>query len=122
MADEIKISMSIVAELGNNKFSRSERNLLDTWTTNTGPNPGTVAVGTSEEDIAFGDVTPAWVIIKNLDATNFVKYGPKSAGAMVEFGRLYPGMASLFYMAPGVTLRMVADTASCNVRIEGIPD
>lgn len=120
MADEIKLSCSIVAEKNNLKFSRFHSNLLDDWTTARGPNPGTVAVGTSEEDISFGDAAPGWVIIKNLDSTNFVKYGPKSGAAMVDFGRLYPGMASMFYLASGVTLRMIADTAACDVLIEAI--
>lgn len=68
----------------------------------------------AELDISFPDiVTNGWVVIKNLDSTNYVKYGPKSAGVMVEFGRIKAGKSAMFFLAPGVTLRMVANTADC---------
>jgi hypothetical protein len=79
---------------------------------------GILSIGTSEEDITFTDVTtPRRLCMLNMDTTNFVKYGPKSAGSMVEFGRLYPDSSfASFDLGPsGVTLRMVADTADCKV-------
>lgn len=84
-----------------------------------GGNPGFVAIGTSEEDIAFGDVTPRVVVIENLDATNFVEFGPKSGGSMIVFGRIEPGSFAKFSLKSGVTLRMKADTAAVNCRIRG---
>lgn len=59
------------------------------------------------------------VIIENLDATNFVEYGPKSGGSMIAFGRIEPGSFAKFSLKSGVTLRMKADTAAVNVRIRG---
>ena len=79
---------------------------------------GILSIGTSEEDITFTDVTtPRRLCMLNMDSTNFVKYGPKSAGSMVEFGRLYPDSSfATFDLGPsGVTLRMIADTAACKV-------
>lgn len=77
-----------------------------------------VSVGTSEEDMPVGDVgTNGFLFIKNLDATNFVKYGPKSGGSMIEFGRLKKTEWTWLRLAPGVTLRWVADTASCKVQM-----
>lgn len=79
---------------------------------------GVLSIGTSEEDITFTDVTtPRRLCMLNLDTTNFVKYGPKSAGSMVEFGRLKPDATphSLDLAPSGVTLRMIADTAACKV-------
>lgn len=79
---------------------------------------GILSIGTSEEDITFTDVTtPRRLCMMNLDGTNFVKYGPKSGGAMIEFGRLYPDKSptTLDLGPSGVTLRMVADTAACKV-------
>jgi hypothetical protein len=81
----------------------------------------TVFVGTSEEDLSVGDITAAngcWVYIKNLDASNFVKYGPKSGGAMVEFGRLRAGMFAFFFLAEAAVLRWIADTAQCKVLVK----
>lgn len=88
-----------------------------------GGNPGMVAIGTSEEDISFGaDVTPGLVIIQNLDDTNFVQYGPKNASNVIQdFCKLLPGHHHIIYLDTGVTLRMIADTAPCNVLIKGYP-
>ncbi len=68
----------------------------------------------AEIDITFADITTnGWLFIRNLDATNYVKWGPKS-GTMVEMGRIYPGKtAGPFFVAPGVVLRMVANVADC---------
>lgn len=114
------ITETYTAAISNGTYEENiSRNLTTTQTTEGGGNPGYVNIGTSEEDISFGDVTPRIVIIENMDATNFVKYGPKSGGSMVNFGRVSPGGIARFEMGSGVTLRMVADTAACNVRIRG---
>lgn len=95
------------------------KTVATTQTTEGGGNPGYVNIGTSEEDVSFGDVTPRIVIMENMDATNFVKYGPKSGGAMVLLGRISPGGIARLELGASVTLRMQADTAACNVRIRG---
>jgi hypothetical protein len=81
-----------------------------------------VFVGTSEEDIAVGDINTAngyWLAMKNLDSTNFVKYGPKASGSMVEFGRIKKGTGwHWLFVAPNVVLRWVADTAQVKVQIK----
>lgn len=121
MADEIRTSFGLVAEKGNNKFSRFVQNTLSDWTNARGANPGTVSIGTSEEDVSFGDLaTPGWMVMTNLDATNYVDWGPNSGGSMVLCGRLYPGQSAQFFLHPSVTLRMKANTAACDVRIEAL--
>lgn len=79
-----------------------------------------VSVGFSaEEDLSLGDVTTnGKIYVKNLDATNFVKYGPKSGGVMVEFGRLKPGEIAWLRLAPGITWRWIADTAAVKVLVK----
>ena len=81
----------------------------------------TVTVGTSEQDLALPTNSAftasnqgIWCAI-NLDPTNFVKFGPKSGGAMIEFGRLYPKIPQQIQVAPSVVIRWVADTAPCKV-------
>ena len=78
-----------------------------------------VTVGTTEEVVAFGDVSaPRVCVMQNLDATNHCEWGPTSSGAMVVAGRLRPAsVASQFEIDPGITLRMKADTASCDVLV-----
>ena len=71
----------------------------------------------AELDITFPDiVTNGWLVIKNLDLTNYVKWGPKST-TMVEMGRIKAlKTAGPIFVSPGVVLRMQADTA--NVKCE----
>lgn len=77
---------------------------------------GIHVVTTSEGDLSAGDIsTNGYLILKNLDATNFVKYGPKNSGVMVELGRLKAGETAILRIAPSVVVRMIADTASCRV-------
>lgn len=84
-----------------------------------GGNPGYLSIGTSEEDISFGDVTPGLVIMENLDSTNFIKYGPKSGGAMIEFARIAPGGFAVIQLQGSAIIRAIADTAAVKVRIRG---
>ena len=78
-----------------------------------------VSVGTSEEDMPVGDVvTLGWVVIQNLDAANFIKYGPKNAGSMVEFGRLKAGEMCALRLEPGITWTWIADTAACLAHVD----
>ena len=114
------ITNTFTSSIVNGLYSEDvTRNWVLSQASEGGGNPGFVSIGTSEEDIAFGDVTPRFIMIENLDATNFVKYGPKSGGSMVLLGRVSPGGMAPFELGAGVTLRMVADTAACNVRIRG---
>lgn len=121
MANEIKATASLQCTNGSvvvlPQVGASQMSL--TQTTLGGGGPGFLSIGTSEEDITLTDITNCgWVWIENLDTTNFVKYGPKSAGAMIEFGRLMPSTRHLFQLAPtGVTIRAVADTAACKVHV-----
>ena len=81
----------------------------------------TVDVGTSEEALVVGDLSgvEGFIALRNLDATNFVTWGPESGGAMVAIGKLLPlGEPAIFRMKPGVTLRLKADTAACKVQVK----
>lgn len=119
MAGTISARLEWTVSNGNFSDSMTLGPTSITQTTEGGGNPGYVNIGTSEEDISFGDVTPRFVLIENLDGTNFLKYGPKSGGAMIAFGRVAPGAFALLEMAASVTLRCAADTAAVNVRIRG---
>ncbi len=78
-----------------------------------------VFVGTSEEDMPVGDVvTPGILVLRNLDPTNYVTWGPKSAGVMVAIGRLNPGgEPAQIRMDPSATLRWKANNAECKVEM-----
>lgn len=79
---------------------------------------GVQKIGTSEEVVAFGDVaTAGWLYLENLDATNFVEFGPESAGAMVAMGKLLAGEWCWLRMKPAVVLRAKADTAEIKLDV-----
>ncbi len=72
-------------------------------------------IGTSEEDVTFSVTTLGWFMMKNLDATNYVQWGAKDT-TMKTIGRMEATeTAGPFRMEPGVTLRMLANTAACDV-------
>jgi hypothetical protein len=119
MADEVKVQIQVVVQNGNFKDTFSPGQQKYDQTTGSGGNPGTVSIGTSEENIAFGDVTPGWIVMQNLDATNFITYGADDASTMKTLGKLQPGGVACFELAAGVTIRALADTATCLVSIKG---
>ena len=79
-------------------------------------------IGTSNENISFGDISPGFLVMYNLDATNFVSWG---FDASHKDGRLRPkattddeaGMPAFLYLANSANLHMQADTAACKVKI-----
>jgi hypothetical protein len=90
-----------------------------------GGNPGLVSIGTSQEDIAFGDVTPGMVVMQNMDTTNYVQYGPKNGSSVMQgMGVLKPhgevGSIAYLFLDAGVVIRAVANTAACKVNITSL--
>ena len=118
MANEITINATVRAVNGSFNFVWAPGAVQVDQTT-PGVGPGLVSVGTSEETIAFGDVTPNYVLIQNLDTTNYVEVGPDSTG-MVALVRLEAGEIAIFPMTSGVTLKAQANTAACNVMFQGL--
>jgi len=83
----------------------------------------TVPCTTSDTAQTFTNITTlGWVRMKNLDATNYVTYGPTAAAAIVPFGRLKPTEVAYFRLEPGITLRTQANTATCNVHFTVLND
>ena len=122
MADEITIAISFNIVNGNFRLPIATGSLSFDQTTSGGGNPGSVDIGTSEEDISFGDITTlGWLYMRNLDDTNYVTWGPKS-GTMVACGRMEAGEPACFRMEPGITMTMQANTASCRVYIAALDD
>lgn len=119
MADEINITQFIQVVKGNYDSGRIGAVLAADMAGDGGGAPGFVEVGTSEEDIDLSEITTlGWCFMRNLDSTNFVEWGKKDgSNNMQAIGRMGPGEPALFRLNQGVTLRMKADTAACNVQI-----
>jgi len=74
-------------------------------------------VGTSEEDLTLVDITTeGWCFMRNVDATNYVTYGPKDT-TMKAFGRIEAGEVAAMRLEPGITIRAIADTAAVDLDI-----
>lgn len=124
MADEIVISENITVKKNNLNVSiKPLQNIKhDVPAGYSGaPSPGPVIIGTSEEDISFGDIKPGVVYIENMDSSNYVRIGPKSGGSMVAEQRILPGKNIRMYLDENTTLRAVANSAPVELFIQGIP-
>jgi hypothetical protein len=115
-----ELNFTVKADIRNGGFRDSiPQELFALTQTAIGAHSQVVSVGTTEEDMPVGEVTTlGWLYIRNLDATNVVKYGPKSAGAMIAFARIKAGEFAWLRLEPGITLRWIADTAAVNVQMK----
>lgn len=122
MADELQITVSGTFTNGSLKDTISSNTFKVTQSTQ-GMTSKVWSIGTSEEDLALDDITTnGYIYMLNLDTTNYVKFGPKSGGSMIELGRLRKGEFAVFRLASGVTLRAIADTAACKVLVKAYED
>jgi hypothetical protein len=72
-------------------------------------------IGTSEETITWGDMTPEYVEMINLDPTNYVTFGNVTLNLD---GKLSAnGGRACFELDTGGVLILKADTSTCKVRI-----
>lgn len=119
MANEITITTRVTVRNGNYQYDSLVASRQFDQTNPAGGNPGMVEIGTTEEDVNFGDLTQPFIVeLQNQDSTNSVDFGAKDGtGAMIAIGTLPPEGVALFPMKAGATLRMKANTAACKVLI-----
>lgn len=77
-----------------------------------------VDVGTSEESVDFGDVSPGYVLLQNLDTTNYVEYTTVTTDYDLRLSA--NGGKALIQFSGAQTLYLKANTASCNVLVTAI--
>lgn len=118
MANEITITTGIRLVNGSLEVLSPAKSRQFDQTTARGGGPGVVDIGTTEESISFGDCVPGYVEAVNLDATNYVTLRFTSSNNAIRL-RAGGGVA-LFELEPGVTLRAIANTATCRVKFTAI--
>lgn len=117
MANEFTYTVGLQLINGNLRAQFPQLSRQATQTT-AGMSDQVLAIGTSEENASFTDVTtPGLTVLHNLDTTNYVEYGQSDGGTMKKVGKLNAGDVHLLRLASGITLRLQANTASCKVRI-----
>lgn len=117
MANEIIVSAGIQVRSGrmNDRFQPGNQ-AIDQAAIG-GPTPGYVTIGTVEEEVSFPELgTKGWVMMQNLDPTNFVQWG-FSAG--VYGGRMRAGETAGPFRMDGTSIFLRANTAACKVLIKG---
>lgn len=115
MANEITIAANISAINGSLTLPRTGTTQLQVDQTNAGYHAITQNVGTSAETLDTTALTSeGYAVMINLDATNYITYGPDSTG-QVDFGKLKAGEMTVFRFEPGIVLKATADTAACDV-------
>jgi hypothetical protein len=120
MANEISVNLSLKVTNGNLTETIATGTKLFDQTAVGGPTPGYVNVGTTEETIAFGELsTQGYLFLQNLDVTNYVRWG---FGTGAYGGRLEPGEFAMFRLNPGTTLYLIANTAACKVTVKAFED
>ena len=112
MANELTVSCSV-------RFSKSGREHdkayggLQIDVTGTNVICNTQTVGTSEEALVVGDVgTAGYMIIKNLDATNYVTLRASTGAA--DTVKLKAGEVAMYRLAANAPFA-IANTAPCDV-------
>jgi len=73
-------------------------------------------IGTSAEAVAQGDVgTPGYILVHNLDSTNFVEFGYDDSGFKPTVEVPATGWALFKVSTSAATLQAKADTAAVNI-------
>lgn len=116
MANEIRMTVAGRVENGNFRDDFSFGQILIDQA-NPGRGGHVQAIGTSEEIIDFGDVSvEGLLVMRNIDETNYVTWGPDSTG-MVGLGRMAPGKIAILQIEPGTVVKAQADTATCKIDV-----
>lgn len=115
MANEMTLVGTVTVSNGNFKFVWRP-GALSVDQTNGRVSGGVQTIGTSAETVTIGgDITSyGYMVVRNLDATNFVTIGPDSTG-QVDFLKLLAGEWGVFPIKPGITIKATADTAACDL-------
>jgi hypothetical protein len=116
MADEIEVLVDVTLRNGNveNDFNpdtvivdQSNARFVDKI----------LDIGTSAETISFDDIsTEGYVMLQNVDSSNYVTLGPDSGG-QVNLLKLDAGDVAVFRIDPAAVLKATADTATVKLRV-----
>lgn len=120
MAQEITVTGSLSITNGSLKSSMAPTSIKPNQTTQLAQ-CGAVSCPTADTVFDLTGITAnstRWVMIQNLDPTNYVEFGPTSGGAIIPMIKLLAGEFCLFPMSPSVVLRSRANTAAVKVRFE----
>lgn len=117
MANEAKVTFQLNATHGNYKPSIAPGTITISLNTQGGTS-GIQVIGTSEENLDYGDVSAAnagLLYMRNLDSTNYVDWGMSDGGTMKAVGRMEASEPAFFRVQPSAQVRLQANTASVKI-------
>lgn len=116
MAGEIRVNLQFNVDKGEFRDEFTVLNKTYDQAVIGGGVPGSVTIGTTEETLAFAEIgTEGWLAFKNLDTTNYVRWGFSTG---VYGGRIGPGGFAIFQAEPNLTLYLIANTAACKLQVK----
>lgn len=117
MANEISLTLGVQVKNGYH-VDKFEPGTIQITQSSPGRGGHVQVIGTSPEAVSFGDVaTNGLLLMRNLDTTNYVTFGPDSNGTLIVMGKMKPGEVAAFRVAPTVTMKAQADTNSVKVDV-----
>lgn len=137
MANEIAVIAKITIVKDNIRWQNGLQQFNVTMSGSKGPTPDFLVIPTTGKDIYFDQLTePGFCLLTNLDTANFVEYGlfDTLTNRFHPLGEIPPGTSWPIYLsrnlkeqytnsgtgttAPESYLRLKANGAACNVRVE----
>lgn len=124
MANEIQVTGKLTVRKGNNALTVEVVPPVMVDQVGEGDMSLTLLIPTSDTVIDVSTLSVlGWAFFRNLDDTNYVRWGPTSGGALVPVGRMRAGeSAGPFRLNPGTVLRMQANSAACLVKVTIVED
>jgi len=126
MANEVKIGSSLQVDKGNFASGKLGGSFQVDQNGTGGSVPGQISATTAAQGVIV-DLSAltvlGYVYLQNLDATNFVEWGPTVAAVFHPIGKMKPGeQAGPFRLSPGKSLTVKADTAAALVQVQAFED
>jgi|SRR5579884_3434050 hypothetical protein len=131
MANEVRITTGLQIKKGQLQYQSQPQTVTADMQGSLGPTPGALQVTTSGVDVNLSQLHQqgGWCRIMNLENestvgtgsinNNYIQYGPKSGGVLINFAWLFPGEESVFRIDPAMgTMRIKAAHATANVLVE----
>ena len=117
MSGTLTLGVQVQDTFGERTRSLYSENINHTCTGNARKGEHIVVTNTGQgETIPMGDVTdPLLMVVRNLDAANDIEWGIDNAGNITVMGRLVPGLVYYIPLYTGITYRVRAVTAPCEM-------
>jgi hypothetical protein len=116
-----EITLSVRFDVSNGNYAPGSINLSNLQFTQAtaGADERIQNIGTTEETLGETLTTTGWLFMRNLDAANYVEWGPATN---TYIGRIEAGEFAVFRTVPAAVVYVKANTAACDVWYRWLED